>query len=89
MWHLDPITSFDMLISLSFILFVDLMLVGTETWIFADKMKKNYIAKSIYAVSFHLEYLRNNLRRFIQRLPKIVSRNLNWDIFCKNLKKLL
>ena len=43
MWHLDPITSFDMLISLPFILSVDFMLVGTETWIFADKMKKNYI----------------------------------------------
>ena len=25
------------------ILFVDLMLVGNETWIFADKMKKNKI----------------------------------------------
>ena len=62
-----------MVISLSFILFVDLMLVGTETWIFADKMKKDYIAKSIYAVSFHLEYIRNNIRCFIQRLPLILT----------------
>ena len=41
--------------------------------------------KSIYAVSLHLENLRNNLRRFIQRLPVELRLQLPWFIptrFC-------
>ena len=45
-----------------------LVLVGTETWIFADKMKKNYI--NLFTPSlFTWSIYRNNLRRVIQRLP--------------------
>ena len=39
MWHLNPITYFDVLIAIFHII----RWFSTETWIFADKMMKNHI----------------------------------------------